>query len=1011
MFTVAGRLRIFWVALLTRWPPFIKLVVTEMKNLPLKSAVMPIVLALAGLVFAPPAAHAAATLDECNLVWTSPSADSFGSMPLGNGDVGANVWVEQNGDLLFYVSKVDAYDSAHELKKLGRVRVRFAPALATNDFEQTLVLGEGAIAIRAGGVSLRVWVDANAPVIRVKGESTLLVEVVASFETLRPCEELDDRADRLVWGYRNASSEWMKHVQSQNTPEFAATVADPILNRTSGCRMDGEGFVRADKRSLKLAAAREVDLSVRVLSSQTATLAQWFAKLEKPVKSDWKTHCQWWDEFWNRSCIFVSGCGAGKINLDQCRFEQFPQGSKAYAGHNEIDATTNAFQLTQRYALERFCEAIASRGAVPPPYNGSIFTMDMPAGALGFSGPKAKPVSADQRDWATLSFMWQNTRHPFWAMPARGDFDTMLPGMKFVRDGLEVCRDRCQNIFHHDGAFIMEASWWNNVGVFNWNRVPQHLRYHFLATLETPAMMCDYFEHTRDKKFLDEILLPCADEFIKFYELQFPRRDAAGKMIMSPAATVETYQPVTNPNTEITALRYVLAKLLSFDIGAGRKAHWTKLLGELPELPTRRVRGMDLLAVGDEYSPGREICESPELYSVYPFRQAWLGREDRLAMARQSFHVRCVSLDGTGDDQPVETGGWQSAPVQAAYLGLAREAARLASINFNDQFIAWHGNVDPDAPFPSRPRARFPAFWETKMDGTPDNDHGANSVNALQSMLLQSDGEKIYLLPAWPEDWDVSFKLWANDNATVECVYRGGKVRSLKVTPASRRADVVDFSSFDNRIRTLVSVAFADRNYLFGLPPMLDSLPKPGLITAAWLAKYGESVTGTQGAPWPNCTMRSNVIYVHSLGGGLKIPEVPAKLVAKKWLTAENEKPDAILKLEFDRALEELADAMPSAGSLTQGRAVAKNEDGFYAVDLGAEKKFSRLEFTIENPGYRRGQERKFELQARQSDGTWQTIHQGQVFGTIYSKTFSPVSAQVVRLKIDAPAVRQFDLF
>ena len=128
-------------------------------------------------------------------------------------------------------------------------------------------------------------------------------------------------------------------------------------------------------------------------------------------------------------------------------------------------------------------------------------------------------------------------------------------------------------------------------------------------------------------------------------------------------------------------------------------------------------------------------------------------------MARQSFHVRTISLDGTDDKQAVETGGWQSAPVQAAYLGLAREAARLASINFNDQFIHWTDNIDPDAPFPQRPRARFPAFWECKMDGTPDNDHGANSVNALQSMLLQSDGRKIYLCPAWPEDWDVSFKL------------------------------------------------------------------------------------------------------------------------------------------------------------------------------------------------------------------------------------------------------------
>ena len=51
------------------------------------------------------------SLDDCNVVWGSPSGDSFGSMPLGNGDVGLNVWVEHNGDLVFYVSKVDAFDA------------------------------------------------------------------------------------------------------------------------------------------------------------------------------------------------------------------------------------------------------------------------------------------------------------------------------------------------------------------------------------------------------------------------------------------------------------------------------------------------------------------------------------------------------------------------------------------------------------------------------------------------------------------------------------------------------------------------------------------------------------------------------------------------------------------------------------------------------------------------------------------------------------------------------------
>lgn len=60
---------------------------------------------------------------NCNVVWTTPGEDSFGSMPLGNGDIGLNVWVGKNGDLLFYISKVDAFDAGHLLPKLGRVRI------------------------------------------------------------------------------------------------------------------------------------------------------------------------------------------------------------------------------------------------------------------------------------------------------------------------------------------------------------------------------------------------------------------------------------------------------------------------------------------------------------------------------------------------------------------------------------------------------------------------------------------------------------------------------------------------------------------------------------------------------------------------------------------------------------------------------------------------------------------------------------------------------------------------
>jgi hypothetical protein len=45
-----------------------------------------------------------------DLVWDTPGKNSSDSMPIGNGDIGANVWVEQNGDLLILISKTDSWD-------------------------------------------------------------------------------------------------------------------------------------------------------------------------------------------------------------------------------------------------------------------------------------------------------------------------------------------------------------------------------------------------------------------------------------------------------------------------------------------------------------------------------------------------------------------------------------------------------------------------------------------------------------------------------------------------------------------------------------------------------------------------------------------------------------------------------------------------------------------------------------------------------------------------------------
>jgi hypothetical protein len=82
-------------------------------------------------------------------------------------------------------------------------------------------------------------------------------------------------------------------------------------------------------------------------------------------------------------------------------------------------------------------------------------------------------------------------------------------------------------------------------------------------------------------------------------------------------------------------------------------------------------------------------------------------------------------------------------------------------------------------------------MWGPNFDWTPDQDHGSNTMTALQRMILQPAGDRILLLPAWPRQWNASFKLHAPQNTTIEARVQDGKVLDLKITPESRRKDVV----------------------------------------------------------------------------------------------------------------------------------------------------------------------------------------------------------------------------
>ena len=753
--------------------------------------VMPVFLALIPTIFLCGPVAAADPVDRYDVAWDTPGKNSSDSMPLGNGDIGLNVWTEENGDVVFYISKTDAWSENAQLLKLGRVRISASSAPSPADREigvprgQVLKLSEGSVEICVGKITYIVWVDANLPAIRIEAKDKTPFEIAVNLEVWRTSERamgkeerssvygmsespdpvivypdtiLTDQSNRIAWYHRNEHSIWPLTMNLQGMGAWIEKGADPLMYRTFGGIIEGEGLVSESPTRLKSEKpASSFQISIYPLTAQTQTSEEWIAQLEKNIASakatGWQAardaHVQWWRDFWKRSWVRVSGAS---------------------------DAET----VSRGYVLQRFISACAGRGAYPIKFNGSIFTVD--------AREKDKQFDADYRSWGG-PYWFQNTRLPYWPMLASGDYDMMLPLFKMFQDALPFALARTQAYFGHGGAFFPETMYfWGAYANDNygWDRKGKeisyidntYIRWYWSGALELIALMLDYHACTSDDAFLGNTLVPMADAVLAFYDEHYTR-DASGKILFKPAQSLETWQQAVNPSPEIAGLGFVLDELLALPekaITDSQRQRWSRLRGQLPALPVQQVAGNADLPIGSQkgetiLAPAQEILadaansENPELYAIFPYRLFGVGKPD-LDMARLTFEKRRVKGNN----------GWRQDDTQAAFLGLTDQARKYIAERFATK----------------NPGSRFPAFWGPNFDWIPDQDHGANGLMTLQTMLLQTDGQKILLFPAWPKDWDVEFKLHAPLNTIIEGKYASGKLESLNVTPPERQKDIVN---------------------------------------------------------------------------------------------------------------------------------------------------------------------------------------------------------------------------
>jgi hypothetical protein len=522
-------------------------------------------------------------------------------------------------------------------------------------------------------------------------------------------------------------------------------------------------YVNTDFKGWRLkskSASRSQSLTIYLHTAQAASVQEWKDGLTKTIQTAAKEKNalaatqKWWNDFWNRSFVFIN---ATKEN-----------------------DTSTAWQTGRNYQLFHYMLGCNAYGDYPTKFNGGLFTYDP---ALIDTSFKLTP---DFRNWGGGVHTAQNQRLVYWPFLKNGDVDLLKPQFDFYLRILKNAELRSKVYWDHGGACFTEQM--ENYGLpnmaeygakrpANFDKGLEYnawLEYEWDTVLEFCVMMLETERYAaKDISAYIPFIESCLRFFDQHYQYLAKQRgikplDGKGQLILHPGSGAETFKMAYNSTSTIAALKTVTTRLLELPsnyLSAQERSHLDSFLRRIPPISFAEFNGHKTIAPALHWERINNV-ESPQLYPVFPWGIYGIGKPD-LDIARNTWNYDTLAIKFRSHI------GWKQDNIFAARLGLTTEAVRLTTLKLQNS------------------GRRFPAFWGPGFDWTPDHNWGGSGMIGLQEMLLQTDGEKIYLFPAWPKDWDVHFKLHAPYQTTVEGVLKNGKVESLIVQPESRKKGII----------------------------------------------------------------------------------------------------------------------------------------------------------------------------------------------------------------------------
>lgn len=752
-------------------------------------------------------------IKSCNISYHELGISERSAMPIGNGELCASVWTDQTGKLSFYLSRSDAITELDRTVKMGKITLEFAPnPFVEADYVQTLDLADGCITVKGTNAVCSLWVDTEQNHIIIHGEIQTAAKVAVSYTTWRTkkaypleqeqrvsgCGEAPDVVniveDGILFYHKNGQNIIAATANNQDIDNIDL-LPDYLTERIFGGWIKLDGGTGENNRLVK---DNTRDFTIQVLTeSMQGSTEEFTAKLLQTKSERWEESKsrskKFWNAYWCNSYIFV------KENRQvQTEIQDAIQKEAKEVMEYTVDCTS---EVTKAYVWTRFMLKCCAGGAFPILYNGMLFNLSpgknqhfncKSFGEIYTALPEeiTEDVTPDERSWCR-EHLWQNVRHPYYTFLCQGDTEAMKVLFRYYRRFWELNRYRAEKYYHAKGQHNTEMTLsfgLQSIDIYGEERKGKKVGYadnryggavEISPALELISLMLDYYNYTLDHTFFHTDIQTYAMDIMQYVETRFTERKE-GKIVIGPLNSIETYRDTINPITVVAGLRIVLDRLLKVEILEDKfKKFFSEIQTQIPEIPLRKEDGKWYLQPAEEYKEHRFNVEIPELYACFPFELC--NEENNGELMKRTFEKRVVQYEcdryfkiGDTTGSPSYS-GWQYQGIVAARLGMTDKAAEILLHNVTIK----------------NPGTRFPAMWGPIYDAVPDTDHGANIVHLLQEMVMQVKGDKVYLLSAFPKDWDVAFRLHPDKETVISVTYENGVLKRMDVCPEKERDRII----------------------------------------------------------------------------------------------------------------------------------------------------------------------------------------------------------------------------